>query len=285
MSDDTIPITRPSSTNTAAREQSIIDYPNKAETTRYPSDTIDLPSRGHFYAADNPLSVGSVEVKPITAKEEDILTNANYIKSGVVLDKLLESVLIDKKIKTTDFLIGDKNAVFVALRRLAYGDSYGPLKIKCNSCKKDSDEVLIDLGKVKFKELDFSKWQKNVNLFEFELPFCKRKVTFKLMSSKDELLIESELKVSQKLKLPNNEFTTRLRNIILSVDGNEDKAYIKKFVEEELPSKDSLVFRKYINDITPNIDLSFDFVCSNCENEERIGVPMTAQFFWPDTGA
>jgi hypothetical protein len=278
MSDEIIPITRPSS----AISQTAFVPSTATPTATYPTEWIDLPSQGYFYPIDNPLSAGKVEVKMMTAKEEDILTNANYIKSGVVLDRLLESVLINKNIKTSDFLVGDKNAVFVALRRLAYGDNYGPLAIKCNKCKEDSN-VEIDLSQIKIKEYNFENIKRGDNTFEYELPFSKIKVVFRLLTSKDETDIESEIKVSNKLKLGGSELTTRIRNSLVSVNGNTDKQYIRKFVDGELLSKDSLALRKCIREVTPNIDLTFDFTCTHCANEERVGVPLTAQFFWPDT--
>lgn len=276
MSDEiTIPITRPSSATT-------IVSPASSQQTTYPTEWIDLPSQGYFYPENHPLANGKVEVKMMTAKEEDILTNANFIKNGVVLDRLLESVLINKNIKSGDFLIGDKNAVFIGLRRLAYGDKYGPLSIKCNKCKEDSNTE-IDLSQIKTKEYSFENLHRGDNTFEFELPTSKTKLIFKLLTSKDEAEIEAEIKVSNKLKLGNNELTTRIRHSIVSVNGNKDPQYIKKFVENDLLSRDSLALRKYIREITPNIDLTFDFTCINCANEERVGVPLTAQFFWPDT--
>lgn len=276
MSDYTIPITRPSSA--AANTVPTTASPQST----YPTEWIDLPSQGYFYPDNHPLAAGKVEVKMMTAKEEDILTNANFIKNGVVLDRLLESVLINKNIKSSDFLIGDKNAVFVALRRLAYGDKYGPLSIKCNKCREDSS-VEVDLSQIKTKEYNFDNFHRGDNTFEFELPFSKLKVVFKLLTSKDENDIESEIKVANKLKLGNNELTARIRQSLVSVNGNKDPQYIRKFVETELLSRDSLALRKYIREMTPNIDLTFDFTCSHCANEERVGVPLTAQFFWPDT--
>lgn len=270
MEDQTISITRPStSANTVSKQD-----------TTYPTEWVDLPSQGYFYAVDNPLSSGKVELKQMTAKEEDILTNVNFIKSGVVLDRLLESLLIDKRIKTSDFLVGDKNALLVAIRRLAYGDSYGPIQVKCNSCRKDNN-ITVNLGEVKMKEYNFTGWTQNVNLFSYELPFSKNTVVFKFLTSKDELDIECELKASSKLKIATSEFTTRLRQTIVSINGNDSKEYIRKAVDEML-SKDCLALRTYMKKITPNIDLSFNFSCEGCQSEERIGVPITAQFFWPD---
>ena len=276
---DTIQIKRPQS-------QSVVPLPPTGEIpieTKYPSETIELPSKGQFYAENNPLSKGQIEVKMITAKEEDILTNTNLIRRGQVLDKLLESVLIDKRIKIEDFLISDVNAVYIALRRLAYGDKYGPLAIVCSNCKEENKDIEIDLSKIAYKNIDVTKFPKGHNEFSFVLPFSKKTITFKLLTSKDEAVIESEIKVNNKLKLGSNDLSARLKQLITSVDGNSDRAYIRKFIENDFLSKDSFEFRKYLKEITPAVDMGYDITCPHCNSEERVQVPLTAAFFWPDT--
>ena len=276
MDDYTIPITKP-----ASQFAGNVSQP-KQETT-YPSEIVDLPSQGHFYDSSSPLSNGTINLKVMTAKEEDILTNQNYIKKGIVLDKLIESLIVDKDVKLDDLLLGDKNAIFVATRRFAYGDSYGPLQIKCPSCR-ENNECIFNLGELNYKEIDFSKYEPNVNKFDVQLPYCKKTVTCKLLTSGDERQIENETKMLQKIKTGNTaEVTTRLRYTIVAVDGNTTKQDIQKFVENELTSRDSLELRKLVKERTPDIDLNFNFKCEHCNHEERIGVPLTVQFFWPDT--
>jgi hypothetical protein len=276
MDDYTIPITKPASQFAGNSSQP------KQETT-YPSEVVDLPSNGHFYDSSSPLSSGTINLKVMTAKEEDILTNQNYIKKGVVLDKLIESLIVDKDVKLDDLLLGDKNAIFVATRRFAYGDNYGPLQIKCPSCR-ENNECTFNLGELNYKEIEFSKYQPNVNRFDIQLPYCKKTVTCKLLTSGDERQIENETKMLQKIKTGNTaEVTTRLRYTIVAVEGNTNKQEIQKFVENELTSRDSLELRKQIKERTPDIDLNFNFKCEQCNHEERIGVPLTVQFFWPDS--
>ena len=251
---------------------------------KVPTETVKLPSKGLLYPKESPLSKGEVEMKYMTAKEEDILTNQNYIKKGIVLDKLIESLIVDKDVKLDDLLLGDKNAVFVATRRFAYGDSYGPLQIKCPSCR-ENNECTFNLGELKYKDIDLSKYPPGSNKFDIELPYCKKTVTCKLLTSGDEKQIENETKMLQKIKTGStSDVTTRLRYTIVTVNGNSDKAEVKKFVENELTSRDSFELRKLIKERTPDIDLNFDFKCEQCNHEERIGVPLTVQFFWPDSG-
>jgi hypothetical protein len=277
MDDYTIPITKPAN-------QFVGNVSQPKQETIYPSEVVDLPSQGHFYDSSSPLSNGTINLKVMTAKEEDILTNQNYIKKGIVLDKLIESLIVDKDVKLDDLLLGDKNAIFVATRRFAYGDSYGPLQIKCPSCR-ENNECTFNLGELKYKNIDLSKYPPGSNQFDFVLPYCKKTVTCKLLTSGDEKQIDNELKMLQKIKTGNtSEVTTRLRYTIIAINGNVDKAEIKKFVENEFTSRDSLELRKIIKEITPDVDLNFDFKCEQCNHEERIGVPLTVQFFWPDSG-
>jgi hypothetical protein len=105
------------------------------------------------------------------------------------------------------------------------------------------------------------------------------------LTHKDEQQIENELKANNKILkgAGSNEVTARLRSMIISVDGNSDRNYIKKYVETEMVSRDALALRQYIKKNTPDVDLNFDFTCTDCSHEERLGVPLTVTFFWPDT--
>lgn len=278
--DQTISIKRPVPNNEGAVKLT----PKQPEKQKYPSELIGLPSEGHFYASTSPLHQGSVEIKYMTAREEDILTSQNLIKKGVVLEKLLESLILSPGVKVDELLIGDKNALFIAARRLAYGDSYGPLELKCPKCGKDN-KCTVDLSLIKNKEFDFSKYERGTNQFEFKLPTCKKVVKFKLLTHKDEQAIEQEIAGVNKITKSGTspEITTRLKRTIISIDGDEDRQAITKFVDTELLSRDSLTFRNHVKEITPDIDMAFDFTCVECSYEERVGVPMEVSFFWPHT--
>ena len=126
--------------------------PQKQEL-KYPSETIPIPTRGWFYNETNPMSSGEVEVKQMTAKEEDILANQELIKKGKVLDRLIESLLVDKSINPAEILVPDKNAIFISIRRLAYGDEY-PVAISCPACGGQT-KVVINLSDLAYKPFDF----------------------------------------------------------------------------------------------------------------------------------
>lgn len=281
MNDDqNISITRPTS---QPPMDSVRLSTKPTEKTKYPSEVIGIPSEGYFYPENSPLSKGVVDIKYMTAKEEDILTSQNLIKKGIVLEKLLESLIVTGGVKIDELLIGDKNALYVASRRLAYGDSYGPLEINCPKCGKEN-KCTVDLSTVKNKEYDFSRFTKGVNLFEFILPASKKVVKFKLLVHRDEQAIESDIASFVKITKTGTspEVTTRLKRMIVSVDGVEDRQVVNKFVDNDFLSKDSLALRNYVKDLTPDVDMAFDFTCNECTHEERVGIPLAVSFFWPN---
>jgi hypothetical protein len=279
MADETIPIRRatvpiPDFVANAAAAQ-------KQPETKYPSELIPLPTKGWFYPEGHILSSGEVEVKQMTAKEEDILANQELIKKGKVLDKLIESLLVNKSIVPSEILVPDKNAIFLGIRRLAYGDDYA-VSITCPKCDK-SNSVKINLGLLNNKPFDFDKHPKGQNAFLFQLPKSGIQVTYKLLNQIDEKSIELELEGLKKTnKESSNELTTRLRYLITSIDGNTDKSAIRKFVDTTLSAMDSLALRKHIKENNPDVDMSFDFKCADCDFERRMDVPMGASFLWPD---
>ncbi len=239
---------------------------------KFPTEVVDLPSKGLLYPKDSPLSSGKIEIKYMTAREEDILTSANLIKQGVVVEKLLESLIVDKSIKVDDLLIGDKNAILIASRVLAYGKEY--------EVEVEGQKVVVDLTKLKDKVLDESIISDGVNEFEFELPATKRKLTFRLLTSGDEKTIDEEVKGYEKLHGIGYELTTRLKQQIISVDGDTKRASINSFVDNEFLSRDSIAFRAHVASIMPDVDMTSTFTDAD-GNEKEFTVPMTVTFLWP----
>lgn len=242
----------------------------------FPTEVIDLPSEGKVYPTDNPLSSGKVTLKYMTAKEEDILSSQNLIRKGVVLDKLFESIVVDD-INIDDIAIGDKNAIILATRALGYGPEY-PMKFY--STKLDEEvEVTVHLGKVSTKEVDLSIFN-NKNEFEFTTPAGKNKLVFKLLTHGDEKAIEKDIAALEKFnKDASFDITTRLRYMILSVDGNEDVGAINKFVSNMLV-RDSRAFRNYVKKIQPDMDMTYTHEHEDGEKEE-VPITLGVNFFWP----
>lgn len=269
---DLVPIIKPGAR--PVPQQSV-----KQEST-FPSEVISLPSKGWFYPANTPLATGQLELKLMTAKEEDILTSRNLITKGVVLDKLLESLIVEKAIDPIDMLNCDRNAAFVAIRRMAYGDEY-KANVTCPKCGADNP-LTIDLGKMDNRSFEFEKYTKGKNEFDFILPISKKTVTFRLLTKKDEDAIEADLKALQKVSSEvTSEVTTRLKHVIIAIDGSPDKGAVRKFVDE-MRAGDSLALRNHIRSTTPDVDMSFDFQCRQCGVERREDVPLGVSFFWPN---
>ena len=254
--------------------------PANSEKYQFPTEEVTLPSKGLLYPEGHPLRSGKVNMKYMTAKEEDILTNQNLIKNGTVIDKLLQSLVVDP-INVEDLLIGDKNAILVAARILGYGQDY-TFKYPNPSTGED-EEVTIDLTEANDKPFDESKMINGQNEFEFNLPLTKKLLTFKLLTQADDKKIDAELKGLKKINKNNNpELTTRLKHIIQSVDGDRTQKTIRDFVDKQFLARDARAFRKYIESIQPDIDLKFDLTFSDGTVIEDIIVPIGIKFFWPD---
>jgi len=248
---------------------------------KYPSEVIPLPTKGWFYSETSPLASGEIELKQMTAKEEDLLANQELIKKGKVLDKLIESLIVNKAIRIEEILIPDKNAIFISIRRLAYGDDY-PVSITCPSCTT-INKISINLANLLYRTFDFEKYPRGQNNFTFKLPNSGVTVTYKLLNQNDEQSIDAELAQIKKISKENTaELTTRLKYFLTSVDGNVDRATIRRFVEERLTARDSLALRKHTRETNPDVDMTFDFKCTECGLERRLDMPIGASFLWPD---
>lgn len=254
----------------------------EAAKPKAPTDIVELPSQGYFYPENSPLSSGKIEIYQVTARHEDILSNTNLLKKGTVLDEFLKALIATPNVTINDLLIGDKNALFIAARRSAYGDVY-TTKIKCPECGVESS-VDIDLSKLSAKPLTPTT-VKNENKLTFTLPNSGKLVTCALLTHKDETDIDAELKALAKFGGKDSatpEITTRLKYTIKSVNGETDRVKIKNFVDNELTAKDSLALRKYVRENTPDMDMNFDFTCPSCGHQAKMTVPLGASFFWPN---
>ncbi len=243
---------------------------------KFPSEMVDLPSGGKVYGKDSPISSGKIEIKYMTAKEEDILTSQNLIKKGLVINRVLDSLILTEGIKVNDLVLGDKNAVMVAARILAYGPEYN-VDLE-NRYTGEKFEHTFNLTDCPFKQLpkdvDYSKSE-----FDFTLPASKLKVKIKLLTGNDEEKIEEEVKRTAKYG-SSSEITSRLRYIITEVDGTREQENINNFVQNML-SRDSLALREYLTIITPDIELKQEV---EMEGEMvEVDIPLTTNFFWPTT--
>ena len=239
---------------------------------KFPTEMVDLPSKGLLYPEGHALSSGQVEMKYMTAKEEDILTNQNYIKQGVVIDKLLQSLIVTK-FDFEDLLVGDKNAIMIAARVLGYGKDY--------SFNYENEEITVDLSELPSTSLDESIVTKGINSFKYTLPTSGTEITYKLLTGKDEKAIDNEVKGLKRInKNISPELSTKLKHQVIAVNGEEDKKTIRDFVDNYFLAKDSAAFRTHIKQTSP--DIKMNFIHNGANGEEEVAIPLQIQFFWPD---
>ena len=246
---------------------------------KFPSEIIDLPSGGKIYGKDSPLYQGKIEIKYMTAKEEDILTSQNLIKQGAVLEKLMDSLILTPGVNTRDLVLGDKNAIMIAIRILAYGPEYST-----EVTHPTTDETIMhkfNLADCPFKKLP-SDVNYSTNEFEFELPVSKVKLKWKLLTGIDDEQIQTELNAKKKLgSLQSSAITTRLKRIIVEWNGDTDKSTLSENIENML-SKDSLALRNEITRISPDVEMKQEIEFPEGGTVE-VDIPLTLNFFWPDT--
>jgi len=246
---------------------------------KLPTEKVSLPSKGLLYPKESPLAKGEVEMKYMTAREEDILTNANYIRQGVVIDKLLQSLIVTP-INYDELLIGDKNAILIAARVLGYGKDY-TFKYSNNG---QETEASIDLSTLQEKQLDETLLKKGINEFTFSLPKSGNVITFKLLTHGDEKKIDAEIKGLQKINpTATTDVTTRMKHIITSVNGDRDQKSIREFVDNYLLAVEARALREYYAKVSPDVDLKY-FPEDTDYTGEGITVPISVNFFWPDAG-
>ncbi len=243
---------------------------------KFPTEQVPLPSKGLLYPPTSALASGKIEMKYGTAFQEDILTNQNFIKQGIVIDKLLQSMIVDK-INYDDLLIGDKNALIVAARILMYGKDY-KFSISDPNDKKNIIPITVDLTQIEEKIVDESLITPNINEFSFTLPSNGQEVKFKLLSIKDEKAVEAEINGLKKATNNSTEITTRLKHTIISVAGNRTSQVVRETVDRLL-SADSRALRNYISKVQPDVKLSFQHDLG--KGIEEVPIPITIDFFWP----
>lgn len=274
--EDRIPGPHVENVDTAPQSLNKLDIP-------IPTEFVEIPSQGQYYPEDHILyGQKTIEIKYMTAKEEDILNSKSLIKKGVAVDRFLQSIIIDKRIKVNELLTGDKNALIIAARISGYGSEY-ETNIVCPSCGK-SFKFEFDLDKVELQEGDL----KIVNGVLTErgtvmitLPKTKWQFEIRFLTGADEIWLAEYTKNKKKKKLPENPLTDQIKTFTVSIDGVEERDQISKAIDV-LPAHDSRYVRAAYKKIIPNADLKQEIVCEECETEQEVSVPFTADFFWPD---
>jgi len=256
-----------------------------------PTSMIDLPSQGKYYEEGHPLQGReSVEIKEMTAKEEDLLTSKSLIKKGIVFDRLLQSLLVDKSFKIEDMLIGDKNALLIGARIAGYGPEY-KTSVMCPGCGLTSVHTFdldscplkgpIDWDSVEDEELKEHAQETPVGTFLIRLPKTGVTAEVKLLTGVDEKRVSAISEMKKKKKIEDRPLIEHFKSFVVSLDGVENFVKIESFLEN-MPASDSRFLRKVFTKLTPNIEMKQEFVCEECDYEQAMEVPFTADFFWPD---
>ena len=249
-----------------------------------PTEYVELPSQGRFYPEDHPLhGQESIEIKQMTAKEEDILTSRTLLKKGVALDRVIQNLIMDNRINADNVLVGDRNAILIAIRSSAYGNIY-TTKVTCPACEASQD-YSFDLNEANVfdgttGETDLDIVNHGDGTFETILPSTQVTATFRLLIGRDEKAILKGARNKQKSSYE-KAVTTQLRNMIVAVNG-DDSAQACNYLVENIPSIDARHLRLAYKMVAPNIDLNQEFSCGECGHDQEMEVPLTADFFWPD---
>lgn len=247
-----------------------------------PVESVPLPSRGMIYSPDSMLyNTETLQIKAMTAKEEDILTSQALIKENTVIENLIASCLVDKTINVNNLTNGDRNALMVSIRITGYGSDY-KVTHNCFGCGHQNN-VNVQLNNLQIKRLNQEPEESGKNLFSYTLPVTKKKVVYKFLTGNDQkeiALTEKRLKAAGVVY--DNNITSFLENTIVSIDGITDKNKIKHFVLN-MPALDSRKLRRHIQESEPGIDMSWEYKCQNCGHANDISIPITAEFFWPST--
>lgn len=249
-----------------------------------PTELVDLPSGGKFYPENHPLhNAETVEIRHMTARDEDILVNKSFLKKGIVLDRLLESVIIDKNISIKSLLVGDKSAILVAVRITGYGSEYNT-KVACPSCGDVNDHSfdLMEATTITGMEnsgVDYE--QTNNGTFVIKAPRTEALIEIKPLTGGDEDRLSKTNQMRLKNKLPELGMTDQMISYIVSINGAGEAGFLNSFIEE-MPAMDARSIRSSYKKIMPNIDLSQQFQCNSCDYEQEMEVPFTSEFFWPE---
>lgn len=250
------------STHTTKVDPNIIEMAKQryetAQRSKLPSIIVPLASAGKIYPESSPLRSGQIEMRYMTAYDEDILTNASYIKNGVVFDKLLESIIITPGINVNDISTFDKNGLILYSRIVSYGSDY-PVQIKDPKTGNMLERV-IDLKTIGFRPFDLKSDENGE--FDYDINGTFIKFTY-----------------NSKLNLLDTSVTEMLASIIKQVGESRSAADIEHFIRYEFLALDSRNFRLFFLENAPGLDLNYEF-----EGEDggafKAGFQLGSDLFW-----
>lgn len=244
-----------------------------------PTEWVSLPSLGR-YPEGHPLKdKDSIEIRYMTAKDEDILTNRDLLKKGLAIDRLISNLIKDKSINPEHLYVGDRNAIMIYARTSAYGAAY-KTKVNCPNCG-EQNKCEFDLTQHEvFHGNDFDEDSIKVtenSTFEVTLPLSKIKAAIRPLMGFDEL----DMIKKSKGKMLNDLVTQQMKRFVVAFNGYEDQKTIN-YVVENMVATDSRYLRDCFMLISPDVKVKNNFVCRHCGHEEEVNVPFGADFFWPE---
>lgn len=247
-----------------------------------PTDFVELPSKGKFYPKDSPLhGIEQLEVRFMTAREEDLLVSPGLQKAGLAIDRVIESLLVDKSISAKELLIGDKNAILMNIRKNAFGDEY-EFSYACERCGNVNKhkEYFSNLTIKEILPNDECSLTENGTIL-VKLPKTGATVELKFLKGEDELAIDQIVQKRTANNLPPEALLTRYRYMFVSVNGNSDQEQIISFINS-LPIMDSRFLRLRYSEMNPDVAFEYSSDCKKCGHTNKGGVPITVNFFWPE---
>lgn len=254
----------------------------KQAVNQIPVESVPLPSKGKIYpTTTNLANAETLDIRCMTAREEDLLTSRALLKNGMVIPRLIEACLIDTSISVGDMIGADRNAILTAIRITGYGSEYS-VRVRCPACSEEFDNEFSLIG-LPIKQLGVDPVVPNTNLFEYQLPMSKHSVKFKFLTGNDEIELLKESERKKKVNIKETPITSRLMKEIVEIEGNSDTAFIANYVNH-MRAGDSRALRKYIDEIEPRVEMKQWTTCKACGEESEVNIPMGVTFLWPDLG-
>lgn len=243
-----------------------------------PTQFVELPTKGRFYPEEHPFrGEEAVEIRFMTAKDEDILTSKTLLTRGLAIDRLISNILVDQSIDVDTLYVADKNAIMIAARITGFGAEY-TTRMKCPSCTKTSENV-FDLNEIVPYYGDEERELSNDGTFTVELPMTKVQAQIKLLTGEEERMLTSLAESKAKKNLPETTSTDQLKAIIVSLNGQTERSTINKFCDV-MPAPDSRFLKREYRSTAPGVDMKSYFACSACGHEQEVEMPLTVDFFW-----
>lgn len=248
-----------------------------------PVTSVKLPSRGLTYPLESPLHrIEALDIRAVTAKEENILGSPSLIKKGIVLTELMRAVITNRTVDPDAMLVGDRNAVLVSIRVSAYGPRYAAT-VSCPECGEGQDHD-FDLSKLTLKTLDVAPaGGPGNNEFDFKLPVSGRDVRFKLMDASTVAKLDRDMEAVRKKTGREQGVTMRLLSQVTALQGVSDVKNMPRAIEN-LAAQDAKALRTYMDEIAPGVNMEQEFECSSCGRISEVEIPVGTEFFWPSKG-